>query len=70
MCSTEFLSLLNFGKRLAIDAQRCRWARFKSLNAYFDAASVTVTVVIVLQPIQGGVNFLDELALSVTRSQL
>jgi hypothetical protein len=66
----SLLFLFDLGQRFAVDAEFGSWSRFKPLYANFDSACIAKPVVVLLDTLDGLVNFSNELALSVSRSQL
>jgi len=64
----SLLFLFDLGQRFAVDAELGGWSRFKPLYANFDSACIAKPVVVLLDTLDGLVDFSNELALSVSRS--
>ena len=69
-CSHAGLFFLDFRQRFAVDAQRGRGARFEAAHADLDAALFAVAVLILLDQLNGAVDFLDQFAFAVAGAQL
>ena len=66
----ELLLFFNLRERLAVDTHRRGQPCFKPLDTNFDAAGITVTVVVLLNTQECLIDLLDKLALAISRSQL
>src|SRR5215213_4539817 len=64
------LPLAQLVERLAVDAQRRRWARFQPLQADLDTAAVAVAVFVGVDARDRLVDLLDQLALAIAVAQL
>ena len=60
----------NLFKRFAVDAKRCRRARFQAFDADLDTAAAAVSIVAAIDQSDCVFNLLDQLALAIPVAQL